>query len=104
MTIRIIEEICIGCGLCTKVCPGNLLYQREDGKSEIMDKRDCWDCAACVKECPVNAIEMYLQPEIGGRGSTLKAKKTDDSIVWIITDNNGEEEVIEVKNKKTFDM
>ncbi|WP_027339425.1 4Fe-4S dicluster domain-containing protein [Halonatronum saccharophilum] len=89
MTIRIDKNLCDGCGkakepLCVRICPGNLLYKDIDKKAEIRDKGECWDCAGCVKECPKGAIEMYLQPEIDGRGATLRAKKKSEKVEFII--------------------
>ena len=55
MSIAIEKHKCVGCGLCTEVCPGNLL-QMCNGKAAIRDVRDCWGCTACVKECPQKAI------------------------------------------------
>lgn len=105
MSIRIDKSICNGCGnakepCCVRICPGDLLFKDKDGKAEIRDVRDCWDCAACVKECPRQAIEMYLPAQIGGRGSTLKAKKERDRIVWTVKRPDGVEEIIEVENAK----
>lgn len=102
MTVKIDKTKCIGCGGCTNICPGNLLFMNNDNKAEITDKRDCWDCASCIKECGVSAISMYLQPEIGGRGSEMTANKKENSIEWKIKDKNGKEEIIEVENSRVL--
>ena len=67
MSIRIETSTCIGCGRCTDVCPGNLLFLK-DKRAAIRDVRDCWGCTACVKECPKNAIFFTLEAELGGAG------------------------------------
>lgn len=101
MTIRIDRTKCSGCPGktepgCAAVCPGDLLFRDAENKCAIREQKDCWDCAACVKECPRQAIEMFLPIQIGGRGSTLKAKTLKDKIIWKITKPDRVEEVIAV--------
>ncbi|SJZ78798.1 4Fe-4S dicluster domain-containing protein [Selenihalanaerobacter shriftii] len=107
MTVRIDKKLCNGCGnkdesCCMRICPGNLLYKTKNNKAEIRDKADCWDCAACVKECPRQAIEVYLPVEIGGRGSTLKAKDLGNEIVWTLKTQDGSVEEFTIRNKLWF--
>jgi len=108
MSIRIDKERCNGCGsaqeaLCERICPGNLLFKGEDGKAAIRDGRDCWDCAACIKECPRQALQMYLPAQIGGRGSTLTARKKGCKIVWTSTKPDGSKELFEIVNERPLD-
>ena len=35
MSIMIDKQKCKGCGLCTEVCPGSLIYQGDDKKAYI---------------------------------------------------------------------
>lgn len=79
-----------------RVCPGDLLYKNNQNKCQIRDKRDCWDCAACVKECPRQAIEMYLPPQLGGRGAALKAKTNGGSINWTLVKPDGSNETFDI--------
>ena len=81
MSIAIAADKCVGCGLCTEVCPGNLL-QITAGKAAIRDVRDCWGCTACVKECPQQAIYYYLAADLGGSGGRLYAENTKNEIKW----------------------
>lgn len=66
------EELCMGCGLCTKVCPKNLITVRR--KSQKVDvvchseapakitrkicKNGCVGCKLCEKTCPVGAVKV----------------------------------------------
>ncbi len=104
MAIKIDKKICISCNACTMVCPGNLLYLNEEKKAEICDPKECWDCSACLKECPVQAIEMYLFPEVGGSGSTLNVKQNSESLIWQVKENGKiiEEIVISKKDSNKF--
>lgn len=104
MAVRINRLLCNGCGKageprCAAVCPGDLLYRDDSGKCAVRDARDCWDCASCVKECPRQAIEMFLPVQIGGRGSTLRAKTEGDRIIWQLTKPNGTVEIFEIRTK-----
>jgi iron only hydrogenase large subunit-like protein len=52
--LKILDELCIGCVHCTKVCPTEAL-RVIDGKAQLTNDR-CIDCGKCMKVCPVNAI------------------------------------------------
>ena len=57
--IKLIEEECIGCEICTDVCPMNI-YQFEEKKHIVMIQNgsNCINCNACVKRCPVNCLSI----------------------------------------------
>lgn len=108
MTVKIDRSRCHGCGItsepgCVKVCPGDLLYKDEAGKSSIRNAEDCWDCAACVKECPRQAISLVLPVQIGGRGSRLQARKSGGCVTWQLTKPDGktEEFIIVTENNNS---
>ena len=53
-----VNKDCIGCGICTKVCPiGN--FYIENGKAK-RKRKICEFCLACVQNCPQKAIGLRL--------------------------------------------
>ncbi len=57
MVIEINQELCIGCGACTAICP-SVFKMNDEGKAEVM-KKDDKDCAKSGAEsCPVQAIKV----------------------------------------------
>ena len=85
MSVRILQNKCVGCGKCLSVCPGNLLKKGEDGKVHIRNIRDCWGCTACLKECHM--------------GSMLSVKEKGDVRIWRVDSPNGETKTIEINMK-----
>lgn len=54
--IRLDEDRCVTCGLCTAVCrPKALVLSGED---LVFDKDRCVYCEACVVACPRRAISL----------------------------------------------
>ena len=56
MTVRIEEDLCIGCGVCVSTCP-DVFELNDEGKATIISK----DYSACdvkdvAESCPVDAI------------------------------------------------
>ena len=53
--VKVDEEKCIGCGLCSSICP-DVFEINSDGKAEVISQKS----EPCVKEsaesCPVDAI------------------------------------------------
>ena len=47
---------------CTRICPTEAMYQRDDGIVEF-DNSVCIGCKACMQACPYDAI--YIDPENG---------------------------------------
>lgn len=52
-----IEDNCIQCGLCVKVCRSQAITLK-DGKI-ILDDSKCSYCGRCAKSCPVDAYEEH---------------------------------------------
>ena len=56
-TLMLASEKCIGCGMCTLVCPHGVFALRE-GRTQIEDKNLCMECGACAMNCPAAAIAV----------------------------------------------
>lgn len=65
--IEINETLCKGCGLCTMVCPKDLIQLAESRlttkgyhPAELIDPdEECTGCAICSIICPDAAITVY---------------------------------------------
>ena len=51
------REACVGCGLCTVVCPHGV-FAVEDRKARVLDRNACMECGACAKNCPAGALTV----------------------------------------------
>ncbi|WP_310603087.1 indolepyruvate ferredoxin oxidoreductase subunit alpha [Anaerosporobacter sp.] len=101
MSIAINKNKCVGCKMCTSVCPGSLLALNDEQKAYIQYPKDCWGCASCVKECKFGAISLYLGADIGGRGSHLSTSFDGDFVTWLIEKPNGNKEEIVINRKES---
>jgi ferredoxin len=57
VTLKLDEDACVGCGLCTQVCPHGVLIV-EDRKVKIIDRNGCMECGACSNNCPTAALTV----------------------------------------------
>lgn len=101
MSIRIYKDTCIGCGQCSRVCPGSLIRIGDDGKAYLPKPQNCWGCTSCMKECPVYAIRFYLGADIGGMGSTMHTEKRGSLLCWIIDGSDGKRTEIAVNPQES---
>lgn len=74
----IVETYCVGCGNCTMVCPGGLLFLNDQKKAGIRSFAEfgwngCWKCEHCLSVCPTGAIQIFgHRPE-----DSLKPENTE---------------------------
>ncbi len=61
-SLRLDEMLCVGCGMCTVVCPHGVFEQNE-GKARVVDLDGCMECGGCATNCPVGAIAV--SPGVG---------------------------------------
>lgn len=57
----LMEDKCIKCNLCVKVCPTNVFEKTENGYPVIARQDDCQTCYMCELYCPVKAL--YVAPD-----------------------------------------
>jgi len=55
MQYFIIEEKCVGCTACIRICPTNAIIG-EKKQPHIVKQDLCIKCGACVEKCKFNAI------------------------------------------------
>lgn len=58
----IIEDWCIGCTRCIKVCPVDAILGRTQRMHTVI-KDECTGCKLCTKICPVECIVMKARSE-----------------------------------------
>ena len=62
VTLKLDIDRCIGCGLCTIVCP-HAVFELKARKAAILNRDACMECGACRMNCPAGAI--YVKSGVG---------------------------------------
>jgi len=78
--IKILEDLCIGCGLCIESCPRQAI-SLIGGVAKI-DQRLCKHCCLCLGVCPRDAIieeKTITKSELALEIGSLK-KKADNLV------------------------
>jgi NAD-dependent dihydropyrimidine dehydrogenase PreA subunit len=68
-TLKLDPAKCSGCGMCTKVCPHNVL-KVISGKAVIVDKDACMECGACSRNCP--SLALSVNPGVGCAAAIIR--------------------------------
>ena len=86
---RIVENACIGCAICTEVCPRGNYELTSIG---VKTKGDCDFCFACIHNCPQKAIRFADLPDdpLLARGEVNpNARYRNEHIsLWSIKESN----------------
>jgi ferredoxin len=60
LTPKVDPDLCIGCGLCSEICP-EVFEMGDDGLAHVIDAGGC-EAAGCCEEaaesCPTSAISL----------------------------------------------
>ena len=56
-TLQYDPELCIGCGMCSAVCP-HTVFALNDHVAQIIRPEACMECGACQVNCPTEAITV----------------------------------------------
>lgn len=77
-----ITDECIGCGICTKVCPKKCLHM--EGQKSVWNPEGCMMCMACIHACPMMAIQMRMTE----KNPKARYRNENISICEIVDANN----------------
>lgn len=77
-----ITDDCIGCEICTKVCPKKCFTM--NGQRSVWHSEHCISCMACIHACPMMAIQLNI-PEKNPRS---RYRNEHISICEIVDANN----------------
>ncbi|NOZ92885.1 ferredoxin [bacterium 3DAC] len=56
MAIQVNEDLCIGCGVCSSLCP-QVFVLGDDGKAKVVNPDATDDCVdTAIASCPTGAI------------------------------------------------
>lgn len=58
--LKIVDELCKGCGICVEFCPKKVLGLEHD-VVKVLKEEDCIKCGQCELRCPDYAI--YLEED-----------------------------------------
>jgi NAD-dependent dihydropyrimidine dehydrogenase PreA subunit len=70
VTLQLDTQKCVGCGMCTLVCPHAVL-SLNNGKVHVDNRDACMECGACSTNCPVEAITV--QSGVGCAAAVINA-------------------------------
>ncbi|MBU1084460.1 MAG: electron transfer flavoprotein subunit alpha, partial [Candidatus Omnitrophica bacterium] len=68
--IKVLNEKCVGCTLCVKICPFGAITM--ESKKAVIDLAKCTLCGACVEECKFSAIVLEKKETVVSDFSNYK--------------------------------
>ncbi|MCK5416260.1 ferredoxin [Candidatus Parcubacteria bacterium] len=60
MKININQDMCVGCGRCTEICPTNFELSAQ-GKSQLKKNKISDSAKQAADECPTEAIHVEIE-------------------------------------------
>jgi NAD-dependent dihydropyrimidine dehydrogenase PreA subunit len=72
-TLEYNEELCIGCGMCSTVCPHGVFATNEH-VAVLARPNMCMECGACQLNCPTDTITV--QSGVGCASAMMYAALT----------------------------
>ncbi len=62
--VRIVESLCIACGLCREVCPERAVHPKMQDLHHMYEviESECTGCGDCLPYCPVPGALKEFQP------------------------------------------
>ena len=70
ITLALEEEKCVGCGMCTIVCP-HAVMAMDNRHARIQNRDACMECGACAQNCPTEAVTV--QSGVGCAAAVINA-------------------------------
>ena len=63
--VKIVETLCIACGLCREVCPERAVHPKMQDIHHMYEvvASECTGCGDCIAPCPSHAIALSEVPE-----------------------------------------
>jgi Fe-S-cluster-containing hydrogenase component 2 len=57
-TVNVLKEKCVGCSLCTRICPTGTLTMDKQTKKAYTTDIICDNAWGCLYACPTGALEI----------------------------------------------